>query len=230
MKIQKNEMIVELKSKEQDLKKQKRQKEASLAQLNEKITQIIQEEIRKQNEKREKERKEKKKKEKSKGGKTIAANDAPAKASTTYELTPEEQTLSNSFVGNKGKLPWPSETGSVNSAWGRHKHPVFEELWVDNTGIDIGTNRGASVRAVFEGKVTGVVHIMGTIAVIIRHGEYLTVYANLASASVKVGQTVKTKQLIGNVATNDNDGKTELHFEVRKGSTTLNPESWIKSR
>lgn len=227
-KLQKNEMIAELRSKEQDLKKQKRQKEASLAKLNDEINRIIQEEIRKQAEKRKRDREAKKKEGKNKKGQP--AEEVSAKAITTYELTPEEQTLSNSFIGNKGKLPWPSETGSITSAWGRHPHPVFTELMVDNSGIDIGTNRSAPVRAVFDGKVTGVVNIMGTKAVIIRHGEYLTVYANLFTASVSTGQTIKTKQLIGTVATSANDGKTELHFEVRRGNTTLNPESWIKAR
>ncbi|MDD5571881.1 MAG: M23 family metallopeptidase, partial [Bacteroidales bacterium] len=100
-----------------------------------------------------------------------------------------------------------------------------------NNGIDIGTTRGAICRAIFNGKVTGIVSIPGSNkAVIIRHGNYLTVYSNLAEVYVKMGENIKTKQSIGKVYTDPDDSKTELHFEIWNGKKTLDPSSWISRK
>ena len=238
-KVQKNQYISALKDKEKELLKQKKLKESALAELGRAIERVIQEEIRKRAEK-EKERQKQKQREKEKEREKNKAKGTPDKPNTTplkdegpepsptkLELTPEEQVISNSFIGNKGRLPWPSDRGIITSGFGTHPHPVLKGIMVNNSGIDISTSRGSSARAVYEGKVTGVVNIMGTMAVIIRHGEYLTVYSNLTQVYVKNGDVVKLKQQIGIVNTDDYDDKTELHFEIRKGNIALNPASWI---
>lgn len=146
-------------------------------------------------------------------------------------LTPSERELSTSFASNQGKLPWPCERGFISGTFGEHAHPVLEYVKVKNNGIDIMTERGSSVRAVFNGKVSKVMSFPNfNKVVIIRHGEYLTVYSNLTDVTVKEGQEIKTRQTIGRVFTSTEDQKTELHFELWKGKTLQNPELWLASR
>jgi septal ring factor EnvC (AmiA/AmiB activator) len=145
-------------------------------------------------------------------------------------LTPEAQALSNSFAANRGRLPWPVERGTITGRFGPHKHPVAN-VTIDNNGIDIQTSAGAAVRAVFEGKVTGIFYVPGSGQnVLITHGDYYTVYANLASVSVSKGQEVHTKQSIGTVGNND-EGLPVINFQIwksaNKGSNKLNPSQWI---
>ncbi len=143
-------------------------------------------------------------------------------------LTPEAVSLGKGFADNQGQLPWPVAQGSIAERYGRHPHPVLAHVETNNNGVDIATTRGAAARAVFDGEVTGVTNIPGSgWLVIVRHGDYLTVYAQLSEVSVKTGDKVKTKQTIGKVAEND-DGGSELHFEVWKsGSGKMNPELWL---
>lgn len=143
-------------------------------------------------------------------------------------FTPEETALSENFFQNKGKLPWPSERGVITGTFGEHPHPVLPNIKVKNDGVNIATNQGAHARAIFKGTVSGVVSIPGAHqAVIIRHGEYLTVYSNLAEVFVKNGQEVNTLQSIGVISTNTRESKTEIHFQIRKGNTILNPADWL---
>jgi murein hydrolase activator len=149
-------------------------------------------------------------------------------ARTEILLTNDEQVLSSSFASNKGKLPWPSEHGVITGRFGEHPHPVLKYVKVKNNGIDISTEKGASVRTVFNGKVSRVMSFPNlNNVVIIRHGEYLTVYSNLENVNVKDGQTVTTKQLIGKIHTNAEDSKTDLHFEIWLGKTTQDPQEWL---
>ncbi len=144
-----------------------------------------------------------------------------------YELTPEEKTLSNSFLANKGKLPWPLERGVVSETFGVHKHPVLKKVQTKNNGVDMATSKNSDARCVFDGKVASVTKISNTnIAVIVKHGDYFTVYSNLDQVFVQKGDQVKTLQLLGRVHTNLKS-ETELHFEVRKGSVPQNPAYWI---
>lgn len=144
-------------------------------------------------------------------------------------LTPEAKELGMNFESNQGKLPWPVERGTVVSRFGKHAHPVLKGVWLQNNGIDISVSSGSMARAVFEGECTGLTSIPGCgWLVIIRHGEYLTVYSNLESVLIKQGDKVKTKQNIGKVMTDQQEGTTELHFEVWKsGGIKLDPELWI---
>lgn len=140
--------------------------------------------------------------------------------------TPEAAKLSADFLDNRGRLPYPvASYGGIVEGFGTHTYGV--NVQVENNGVDIKTSEGASVRAVFAGDVSFVIDLNGTKTVMIRHGEYFTVYSKLRSVSVSKGQKVSTKQTIGVVATDPSDGTTQAHFEIRKGATPLNPESWL---
>ncbi|HEY0030365.1 MAG TPA: peptidoglycan DD-metalloendopeptidase family protein [Bacteroidia bacterium] len=143
-------------------------------------------------------------------------------------LTPESQQLSNSFSSNKSKLPWPVAKGVISERFGVHPHPLMKDIDINNNGVDITTNSGALARAVFEGEVKAVVNMPGSGQfILLRHGEFLTIYSNLKDVYVKVGDKVTTKQNIGSVLLDDDDAKTVMHFEVWKGQTKMNPEDWL---
>lgn len=147
------------------------------------------------------------------------------------ELTPVERELSTSFSANRGRLPWPTERGYISGSFGQHDHPVLEYVKVKNNGIDIMTQRGAAVRAVFNGRVSRVLSMTGiNKVVIIRHGEYLTVYSNLGEVSVREGQQITARQQIGRVFTDPDEQRSELHFEIWRGKTIQNPETWLAGR
>jgi septal ring factor EnvC (AmiA/AmiB activator) len=149
----------------------------------------------------------------------------------TYEMTPHEMELSTSFSANRGRLPWPCDRGFISGTFGEHPHPVLDRVKVKNNGIDITTEPGSSVKAVFNGKVSKIMSFPNlNNVIIVRHGEYLTVYSNLEQVMVKEGQEVITKQNIGRVHTNADEQKTELHFEIWKGKTIQDPEIWLAGR
>ena len=148
-----------------------------------------------------------------------------SKGSSVLALTPEAAKLSSDFLGNRGRLPWPVASGIITEGFGIHKYGA--NVTTENNGVDIKTSEGASVRAVFEGDVAAVQNFAGSFAVIIKHGEYFTVYSNLKSVSVSRGQKVNLKQSIGTVITDPVDGTTEVHFEIRKGINPMNPSSWL---
>ncbi len=135
--------------------------------------------------------------------------------------------LANDFANNQGKLPWPVERGTIITNFGTYSHPEVSTVKINNNGINILTDKSASVRAVFKGKVSTISVIDGANVVIISHGSYLTVYSNLGSVCVKAGDQVSTKQVIGTIKSDPNDSKSELHFEIRKERTPLNPSMWI---
>ena len=161
------------------------------------------------------------------GSATTTAN---PRATATITLTPEERTLNNSFVSNKGSLPWPVAKGAKVGDFGNYAHPDVPSVMIENRGIDIMTDAGAPVRAVYQGEVTAVMDVMGTKVVIIRHGEYISVYQNLATVSVKKGTKVSTKQTIGTVGKSATSNTYELHFEIWKNDSYLNPNSWLARR
>jgi septal ring factor EnvC (AmiA/AmiB activator) len=152
------------------------------------------------------------------------------KPSYKLSLTPDVQAVSNNFTANRGRLPWPVEKGYISGYYGRHPHPLFPKVMLENIGVDIATGEGAPVRAVFEGVVTRVANIEG-IMVMVSHGEYFTIYTNLSGATVKVGDRVSSKQMIGRAGKND-EGDNMVNFQVWKvGSNnnpvTVNPSDWI---
>ena len=139
--------------------------------------------------------------------------------------------MSKSFNKNKGKLIWPVERGEITSKYGRHQHHVVSTAYVDNNGIDITTSKNANVRSVFEGKVTSVLIIPGAGRVVmVSHGEYRTVYANLQEVYVKKGDIVKPKENLGKLLAKES-GISESHFEIWRilssGMNTVNPSLWL---
>lgn len=224
-KKQKEETLAKLKSKEKELTEKIKKKEKEKEQLEAKIKAIIEKEMK------EAEARRKKAKETTSTAKTEtkSAGTKTSEKTETKEVkaTPAGTFTESGFASNKGRLPWPVEKGVITGKFGVQPHPVFSTIEIKNDGIDITTERGASVRAVYKGEVTGVFRVDGyENVVIIRHGEYLTVYSNLASVNVSKGSIVEAKQKIGTVATDD-DGKSYLNFQVRYGSAVQNPAVWL---
>ena len=153
------------------------------------------------------------------------------KTKSKFNLTPEGLALSADFKKNKGKLAWPVARGEITSKYGKHQHDVVSTATVDNNGIDISTSKQALVRAVFDGKVTSVMVIPGAGKVVmISHGEYRSVYANLQEVFVQKGDQINTKENIGKLLPKSN-GISEAHFEIWKisseGMNTENPAFWL---
>jgi septal ring factor EnvC (AmiA/AmiB activator) len=158
---------------------------------------------------------------------------AAAKESTTkITLTKEGKIVSDNFKANRGKLPWPVAKGFISDRYGTHPHPFEKGVETHNNGVDITTDKGSSVRAVFGGEVMSVHVIKGTQnkIVYIQHGDFITVYCNLASVSVSSGDKVSLKQSIGTVATNPATGDAVVKFLVVQNTTYLNPSSWIAAQ
>ena len=152
--------------------------------------------------------------------------------STRTELTPEERLKSENFAENRGRLPWPVESGIITSKFGVQNHPVLKYVTENNPGIEITNSGQTNVRAVFSGEVARVVLIPGAnIAVIIRHGKYFTVYQNIVNVKVKTGDKVETKQLLGNVFLDEEDGnKAILKFMIFEEKSKIDPELWISKK
>ena len=196
-------IIRKLKSKEKELKEKLTKQQNINSKINKKIRDFIEEEARK-----------------------------AAKLSKGKELmilTPEEKIISSEFSKNKLRLPWPTERGIITQKLGEQNHPILKGIKIRNDGIDISTTENSIVRVIFKGEVSRIFAISGANkSVIIRHGNYLSVYSNLKEVIVKVGEKVDTKQTIGTVYFDVNDpSKSTLKFQIWKENTKLNPEQWI---
>ena len=218
-----NRQVANLKKKEGNIQQDIQNKQKQAQQLQKAIDDIIAEEIRKANEEAEIKRREEAARNNNQGKTT-----APAPKEKGMALTPAEKLLSSNFVNNKGSLPWPVERGVISSSYGRHTSVISDKVTVTNNGIDIATTDGAKARAVFDGEVASVTKLTGSnTVVILRHGEYFTVYSNLENVMVKRGDKVKTKQNLGTVHTNKTENKTELHFELLKEQNRQDPANWL---
>jgi len=145
---------------------------------------------------------------------------------SNYKLTSEEKLISDDFAKNKGKLPWPVKEGFVSEKFGVNVHPVFKQVKLSNDGITITTSPHAEVRSVFSGVVAEIMFITGyNNVVIIRHGNYLTLYSNLVNVYVKKGEKISVKTPIGKLATADKN--STLNFQIWKDKSKLNPETWL---
>ncbi len=194
-----DEQIGKLKQEEERIKRKIRESQKLAEELNRKIKQIIENEIAKNK-----------------------------KGKLSFDLTPEEIVVSDSFEKNKSKLPWPIERGFITERFGTHEHPVFKGVVTRNDGVDIATENNSSVRTVFEGIVTNVLIIPGlNKVVLVRHGRYLTVYSNLEEVYVQRGQKVKTKEIIGKVNSDGNRDFSIVKFQIWKENEKLNPEDWL---
>ncbi len=240
---QKQEKVYKkFKQEESKLLTQLREDEKKKEVLKQKINSAIQKEIAAAEAKRVKDEAAAKKKANA-STTTSGSGTKPASGTTTtpttekkevvaFVETKETTALSKSFEGNKGKLPWPVDKGSITEGFGKNPHPTLDNVFTNNNGIDISAPKNAQVRAVFEGEVTSVLNIPGAgKVVIIKHGNYRTVYSNLQDTYVKAGTKVTTKQSIGSLLVKDGSSTSVAHFEIHQVVGTavqcLNPSLWV---
>jgi murein hydrolase activator len=159
----------------------------------------------------------------------IIREEAERAARSSKKTTEAVVALSSSFEQNKNKFPWPVSSGFVSQKFGRQNHPVLKGIIINNNGVNIQTKEDEKVKCIFEGEVSRIAFIqtMGN-TVIIKHGDYLTVYAGLKEVFVRSGQKVSTNQEIGKVFSNA-EGVSELRFQIFKNTTALDPQTWLKN-
>lgn len=252
-KQEQEQVLTELQKKEKALKAELEKKKEDAIQLQLAIRKLIEEEIRRKREeaaKAEAARQAAAKKareakarevQKDKDNKAVANKkdtkpavpekpSAPDKTEspTVPELSEEAVALSTDFSNNRGKLPWPVMKGVICETYGEHEHPAIKGFKMFNNGLEICATKGMQARAVFEGEVTSIaVSPTGGKLVIIRHGEYLSVYCNLSDILVKTGQKVNVKQPIGTVMYNEDEDKTSMNLQIWKGQKTMDPSGWL---
>ena len=234
---QKREMVANLQKKQKGLQSEINKKRREANQLNARIDKLIAEEIERARKRAAEEARREaaaRKKSEAKEGKSTSASPGTetkkkAEPLEAYSMSKADRELSGNFVSNRGKLPMPiSGPYIITSHYGQYAVEGLRNVKLDNKGIDIQGKPGAQARAIFDGKVAAVFQLNGLFNVLIRHGNYISVYCNLSSASVKSGDTVSTKQDIGQVFSDASDnGRTVLHFQLRKEKDKLNPEPWL---
>ena len=231
-KQKKDEVLKKISSKEKELLTQLTEKQRQREKLNVAIEKVILEQIRLAEAAAKK------------AAEAVAARASQSKSSTKEDgpkvsaaptkeevLSTEAKALSDNFSENRSKLPWPVSSGRISSRFGNQPHPTITGLTINNNGIDISSSKVQNVQCVFEGEVVSVNFIPGDIQymIIIKHGKFFTVYSHLASASVGKGQKLKTGETIGQSSLNE-EGTSEVHFELWKDKVKQNPEAWLKSR
>ena len=193
---EKNNLLIQLESDEKDLLADLAVKERERNNLNSAIEAIIREEI------------------------------AKRESEARLLETPEAELISTNFSENRGKLPWPVVKGFISLAFGKQKHPSLKNIQITNNGIDIRSEPGAEVKAIFNGEVSGQAFIPGyNNMLVLRHGNFRTVYARLEQIYVKKGEIIEKGQIIGKLAVENQ--RSELHFEIWNEENKLNPESWL---
>ena len=235
---EKKKLVDGLKRKQKGIQNELAKKRREANQLNARIDKLIAEEIerarRQAAEEARREAAARKKAEATKKGNATAGGNKSASTSPTtkierYNMTRADQKLSSDFVTNKGRLPMPV-TGPylITSHYGQYNVEGLRNVKLDNKGINIQAKPGSQARAIFNGKVTAVFKYNGLFNILVRHGNYISVYCNLSSAEVKQGQEVTTKQVLGTIFSDKADGnRTTLHFQLRKEKEKLNPEPWL---
>lgn len=212
-------VVQSLTSQEKKLKKDLAQKQRDAQKLDRAIRKAIEKEIAIARRKAEDTDRAAAAKAKAEGKETPVAK---SKNTSILASTPESAKLSADFVSNRGRLPWPVVNGVITENYGTQK---IGGVTKDSKGWTIRTNQGASARSVFDGTISKILEISGSNIIIIRHGEFFTVYKNLSTVSVNVGQKVNTKQTIGTVAVTD--GSADLDFQLWKGMADQNPAAWL---
>ena len=201
-------LISQIKKKENSYKRELRKKQKEEKKITASIDKLIKEAIAKSNTK--------------KGVK---------KSSTGFALTPEAKALASRFEQNKGKLPWPVDSGLIVRRFGRQPHPTLRGITIQSTGLHIVTNKGKNAESIFNGTILAVQTLSeGRRSVLVQHGNYITTYNNLSKVYVSKGDKVKTGQALGQIFTNKVTGKTKLVFVLFKDTKRLNPASWILRR
>lgn len=196
----------QLKGKEKQLKRELAAKQKASQKLDASIKKLIEDEIKKSN---------------------ASTKTKPSESkSLALKLTPEAKELSENFESNKGKLPWPVVEGVIFRPFGTYS--PMPGITMTNSGVDIATSKGAIARVVFDGTVSVVTDDpeSGKV-VIIRHGEFLTVYRHLKEVFVKAGDKVKTKQTIGTIMYDEQNQMADLELQIWKGQNKLDPQEWL---
>ena len=231
--IKQQEVYAKFKQEEGAIIAQLKEEERKKAVLRDQINAAIKKEIAEAEAKRKREEEARRKAAAAAKNPTTTNPEESKKAETiAFEETKESAKLSASFEGNKGKLPWPVDKGSITEGFGKNPHPTLNNVYTNNRGIDISSPKNAQVRSVFDGEVTSVLSIPGAgKVVIIKHGNYRTVYSNLKDTYVSVGTKVTTKKVIGSLLSTDKQNMSVAHFEIHLvvGSdvTCLNPTLWV---
>ena len=225
-------VLTELQKKEKELKDELDKKKRDAENLQIAIKKLIMEEIKRKAEEAAKAEAAsiaaKKTTDAKKTNKTKDIKDIKKTTPVIPELSEEAVELSNDFANNHGKLPWPVTKGYICEQYGEHEHPAIKDFMMFNNGVEICCGMGSQARAIFEGEVTAIsVSPTGGKFIIIRHGEYLTVYSNLGDVLVKTGQKVSLKQNIGTVLHNEDEGKSSLNLQIWKGQKTMDPAQWL---
>lgn len=200
-------IVTQIKRREDKYKKELQKKQKEERELSLKIDKLIKEEIAKANAK------------------------AGSKNTTKFALTPEARELANKFEQNKGKLPWPVESGLVVRKFGLQPHPTLKGITIKSSGLHIVTNNNTNAECIFNGEVFSVLTLaQGKQSVMVRHGNYISAYNNLEEVYVNKGDKVITGQALGKIFTDKITGKTKLVFVLFKDTERLNPSSWILQR
>ena len=204
-------LITSLKKEESTFTKQIRAKQQKANKINGQIKKLIRDAIAAAN----------KKARENKSKTTIAS-------ATKFALTPEAAAIAKDFKNNKGKLIWPVKQGLVINKYGTRQHPQFPNVTQTFHGVEIATNANAQARAVFNGEILQIQQLKNANkAVMIQHGDYITIYYNLATISVKKGDKVSTKDPIGKVFTHPVTKQTVIKFMVYRNDTEMNPADWV---
>ncbi len=257
LKTEQGQVVKQLSQKETELRQELAESRAATTRLDNMITRIIEREIRERAERAERERAERERLARAEAARKAAADRRRAEAVAAAEkagkpapaapepeptstpkadervmnkLDTEDLALASSFAAARNRLPWPVQHGFVSEHFGRHPHAVLKGIDLLNPGIDIQTNVGEPVRAIYGGVVQMVQFVLGSQYVVaVRHGRYWTVYAKVKNVMVKAGDKVKAREQIGTVST-DVKGVSALQFQVWKDGDKMNPESWLAPR
>ena len=160
----------------------------------------------------------------------LIAAETKKKSGRTQAQIDADVILSGQFGQNKGKMPYPVRGGVIIDHFGRQNHHLYSNMIIDNGGVNIGGKAGDPVKCVFDGEVRTILSLTNlgqNTAVLVRHGDYFTVYQNIVNVSVKVGDKVSINQTIGTLPTTTNQDDHYLHFEVWQNNQKLNPEHWL---
>ena len=199
-------LVVSLQKREKELKKALEEQQKIANQLNKRIEELIAKEAREAEKRRQ----------------------AEAATKGGYAMTQEEKIISGGFEKNRGVLMWPVK-GKITGRFGIQPHPVLKHVTTNNKGIYITAPKGSEAAVIYDGTVTQCFSIPGSNnAVIVRHGNYLTVYANLTTIYIKAGEKLTRGNKIGKIYEDAEDGdRATLLFQVWKEKDLLNPEEWI---
>lgn len=226
-----DKMIVELGEKEKKMRRYVELKNKAAQALNARIQRIIEDEIKSARRKAEDEARKRalaEAKAKNSGQTVTTISKKNPSRTETILLSPKDQALTSDFASNKGRLPWPVAKGTIVGQFGKHEHPTLKGVFVENNGLDIKATDGANGRAIFAGTVVSVFTLPTTqTCIIVKHGEYFSVYSNIAQATVKSNDNIITKQNLGLLYMDKTEAQTKIHLEIWKGKDKLNPADWI---